>query len=141
MIARIVAAGAIAMLVSGCTLTGSGNAGELRDGAHSLVPPGSRTVEEVEGDCVELASSPSCVHVYYVPEELPLAERVSAVERAADTGGWELTSKEFLPGGANLRFRRDGLEAIVFIWAGERSAPCRDAPDKECADVIMVERT
>ena len=140
MIARIVAAGAIAMLAS-CSPTGGGNAGKLRDGAHSLVPPGSRTVEEVEGDCVELASSPSCAHIYYVPEELPLAERVSSVEQAADSGGWELTSKESLPGGANLRFRRDGLEAIVFIWADERSAPCRNAPAQECADVIMVERT
>jgi len=138
MIACIVAAGSIAMLVGGCTPVG--NAPKLRDGAHSLVPPGSDIIEQVEGDCVELASSPSCVHIYYVPKELPLAKRVSAVQRAAEAGGWELTNKELLPGGAILRLGREGLEALVFIWADERSAPCRDAPDKECADVVMVER-
>src|SRR6266545_1209050 len=33
--------------------------------ARSLVPPSSRVIAEVEGECVELAPSPSCVHIYF----------------------------------------------------------------------------
>src|SRR5215210_7361282 len=99
-------AAAALLLATGCS-AGRSSPAKLRDGARSLVPPASRLVEEVEADCVELARSPSCVHIYYVPEAEPLRERVRAVEEAADTAGWRPTSREFLPGGANLRFRRE----------------------------------
>jgi hypothetical protein len=126
-------------LASGCWPGGAQS--ELRDGARSLLPPGSSVVETVEADCVELARSPSCVHIYYTAETTLLDERVRALEDAAASGEWRRTSKELLPGGASLRFRRGRLEAIVYIWTGERARRCREAPTRDCADVIMVERS
>ena len=113
---------------------------KLREGARSLVPSDSRIVEEVEADCVELARSPSCVHIYYIAEAQALRERVQAVEQAAGAARWRTITREFAAGGANLRLRRGGLMASVFIWNDERATPCRAAPDRECADVVMVER-
>jgi hypothetical protein len=128
----------IVALASGCWP--GGNADELREGVRSLVPRGSRVVANVEGDCVELARSPSCIHIYFIADALPLNDRVTAVEDAAEAGGWSATKKEFLPGGANLRFRRRDIEAVVYIWREERALRCREAPARECADAIFVER-
>jgi hypothetical protein len=97
-------------------------------------------VLEEAGDCVELARSPSCVHVYFVAEPEPLPERVGAVEERAAAAGWALEEKEVLAGGASLRLRRSGLAAVVYLWREDRAGPCREAPRKDCADVVMVER-
>jgi hypothetical protein len=99
----------VLFFAAGCWPGGS-SVESLRDAARSLVPPGSRVVEEVEGDCVELARSPSCVHIFYVAEALPLANRVRATEKS----GWETTSHEFLAGSADLRFRRVWGAFIAF---------------------------
>jgi hypothetical protein len=69
------------------------------------------------------------------------AKRVSALRRAADVAGWQVTREENLPGGANLRFKRDDLTAVVFIWADRRAGPCREAPRNDCADAILVVRS
>jgi len=112
----------------------------LRASARSMVPPTSTIVAQDEGDCVELAPSPSCVHVYFVSGRAPLPARVRAVEETAGAGGWAPGAREFLPGGANLRFERGGFAAVVYLWGEERAGPCRQRPRKECADVVMVER-
>jgi hypothetical protein len=137
-LARLVVAAAAVLVLSGCWWGGSSPAA-LRDGARSLVPPGSRIVEQIEADCIELARSPSCVHIYYIAEAEALRERVRAVEQAAAAAGWRAISREFLLGGANLRFSRERLTASVYIWAEKRAAPCRHAPARDCADVVMVE--
>jgi hypothetical protein len=131
---------ALVLVASGCWPFRAARADELREGAKSIVPAATSVVVEEEGDCVELAPSPSCVHVYFVAERGSLPERVRSVEAAARTGGWELASKEFLPGGANLRFARGRLTAVVYLWREERAARCREKPEKDCADVVFVER-
>jgi hypothetical protein len=78
---------------------GGSSAAKLRDGARSLVPSGSRLVQEVEADCVELARSPSCVHIYYIADAEPLRERVRAVEQTAHDAGWSTIIREFAAGG------------------------------------------
>jgi hypothetical protein len=113
---------------------------QLRDGARSLLPPTGSVVVEEEGDCVELAPSPSCLHLYFVAERAPLTERVAAVEETARRAGWTLETKELLSGAASLRFRRGGLRAIVYLWREKRAARCRERPEKGCADTILVER-
>jgi hypothetical protein len=134
-----VAALAFVLIASGCWFPRA-RSERLRDTARALVPPAASVVAEEEGDCVELARSPSCVHLYFVTERSPLLQRVRAVEERAGDAGWELERKEFLAGGASLRFRSRGASAVVYLWAEERAAPCREAPRKDCADSILVER-
>ena len=122
--------------LSGCI---GPSAGELHEAAQSLVPRGSEVVAEVEADCVELARSPSCVEVYFIPEATSRKERAAAVEEAARAAGWGTVSKEHFSGGSSLRFRRDGLQAFVHPGLDERLDRCRDAPAKNCADTVSVE--
>jgi hypothetical protein len=131
----LLACGALA-LFSGCV---GPSADELRAAARSLVPPESDVVAEVEADCVELAPSPSCVHIYFLPPPRSREERAKAVEDAARTAGWEPVSAETFIGGTQLRFRRDGLKAVVGVWPAERSDRCRESPEKDCADSVFVE--
>jgi hypothetical protein len=129
----------VVLLASGC-LFGRARERDLRDAARSLLPPGASVVVEEAGDCVELAPSPSCVHVWFVTEPGPLPHRVRAVRERADAAGWELERDELLAGGANVRFRRGRLRASVYLSREERAGPCREAPHKDCADAILVER-
>jgi hypothetical protein len=127
------------VLVSSCSSRGSSR-DELRDGARSLLPPASDVVDEVEGDCVELARSPSCVMVYYVADSRSSSERMAAIEDRARASGWDLWRKEeFDSGGVELRFRRGRLQAIVNIWWPNKASRCRLSPSRACADVIAVE--
>lgn len=123
-------------LASGCI---GPSADELHGAARSLAPSGSNVVEEVEGDCVELARSPSCVHIYFVPARASLDERVAAAQETARAAGWDDIRTEIFSGGAQLRFRRGRLAAVVNVWAEERAARCREAPSKDCADSAFVE--
>jgi hypothetical protein len=130
----------LVLVATGCWPFGGG-AGELRDGARALVPDGGRVLLEEEGDCVELARSPSCVHVYFVTERLSLAERVDAVEAAARAESWKLDRKEVLLGATELRLRRGRLRAFVSLRADAfRGGECPADRAKDCADVVMVER-
>ena len=113
---------------------------DLRDGALSLIPPGSTTVKVIEGDCVELARSPSCVHIYYVRAGT-LEGRTTAVQRAARDAEWTRTLYDVLPGGTQLGFLRDRLRAAVFLELDHSAAACRRDPKRQCADVVMVEGT
>ena len=138
---RSVAAVSLVLLgaASGCWVLG-GSGPRLRSSAAELVPQGATVVLEQAGDCVELARSPSCVHLYFVTPSAPLSARVRAVEDRASSSGWSLEREERATGGASLRFARRGASAVVYLWHERRAAPCRDTPRKECADVIMVER-
>jgi hypothetical protein len=134
--ARLLLASAVLALTSGC-IGPSGR--ELHEAARSLVPARSDVVEEVEADCVELARSPSCVHIYFLAPTLARDERAKAVQNAARAAGWEAVRAETFVGGTQLRFRRRGLRAVVNIWPEERARDCRDAPAKDCADSAFVE--
>ncbi len=122
---------------SACALLGP-TRGELRDGAFSLVPSGSTIVKVVEADCVELAPSPSCVHIYFVRVGT-LDARTAADEKAAHGAQWTRTLYDVLPGGNQLGFRRGRLRASVFLSPAENAARCRNDPKRRCADVVMVE--
>lgn len=135
-ITRLLLASAALAVGSGCI---GPSANELHDAARSLVPPGSEVVAEVEADCVELARSPSCVHIYFVAQPLSRDERVEAVQSAARAAGWDAVRTERFIGGTQVSFRRGGLKAVVNVWPAERARRCRDAAAKECADSAFVE--
>ena len=131
---------AVVLVASGCWF-GRGREEQLREAARSLLPPGASVVVEEAGDCVELAPSPSCVHIWFVTAKTPLPARVRAVRERAAAGEWELEREEFLAGGASIRFRRRGMMATAHLWREWRAGPCREAPHKDCADAVFVERT
>jgi hypothetical protein len=111
---------------------------ELREAAGSLVPSGSTIVKEVAADCVELARSPSCVHIYFVlagREE----ERASAVRRAARASGWAVEAEDSLRGGTSFQLGRGELRAAVYLASDDEAVRCTQNPSRSCADVVMVE--
>jgi hypothetical protein len=132
----VVTVSLVALLSSAC----SGPSGVvLREGARSLVPDNSQIVAEIAADCVELEPSPSCVHIYFVMLATPGSVRASAVRRAATRSGWTVSDEEVLSGGVTLSLQRDELQAVVYLWTGDRAAACEREPKRSCADVVMVE--
>jgi len=125
-------------LLAGCS-PGWTSGGELHGGAFSLVPPRSSIVEEVAADCVELAPSPSCVHLYFLAPPTPLQRRTRLVEAAAATSGWERVRLEAFPGGNIAHYRRRDLGARVYLRPDEVTIRCRRRPHRDCADAVMVE--
>ena len=131
---------AVVLVASGCWF-GRSREANLRETARALLPPGASVVVEEAADCVELAPSPSCVHIWFVTAKTPLPARVRAIRERAAAEGWELEREEFLQGGASVRFRRRGMMATAHLWRESRAGPCREAPQKDCADAVFVERT
>lgn len=127
----------LAALVGACSGGPSGE--ELHARARSLLPEAASTVAEVEGQCVELAPSPSCVHIYFVPAVSSMRERVADAERLAAVSGWTLSRKESLPGGTQLQLHRSTVDASIFLQPPEEVVACRSAPRKGCADAVLVE--
>jgi hypothetical protein len=111
----------------------------LRSAVRSLLPAASTVVRQVEGDCVELAPSPSCIHVYFVGGPVGLESRVASVERRAIAAGWDVERMERLSGGTQLDLRRGDLSATVHIRLAEERSRCRAEPRTGCADVLLVE--
>jgi hypothetical protein len=124
--------------LAGCSLLGPSRA-DLHAAARSLVPRGATVIEEVEGDCVELARSPSCVHIYF-DDGASLGERTATVRRLALEAGWRETSAEALAGGHDLRFERRRLRAFVSLKRQQSGRAWRTASRRERADVVMVEK-
>jgi hypothetical protein len=138
-VSTVIALAAV-VLLPGCSSHHS-RAARLDEAARSLLPAHARLLLEERGDCVELALSPSCVQIYFVVDGASLDQRVRAVERRARTGSWELRRKEKLLGGAEARFRRERLNAIVTLRTEYfRRAGCDRARAKDCGDVVSVER-
>ena len=129
---------ALAVLLVGCSPGWKGG-GELRSGAFSLLPPGSSIVEKVEGDCVELAPTPSCMHVYFLAPPVALGHRTRLVDAAAATSGWERVRLEAFPGGNIAHYRRGDLDARVYLRPDNVTVRCRPRPHRDCADAVMVE--
>ena len=98
-------------------------------------------IEEVEGDCVELARSPSCVHIYFFDDGASLGARTATVRRLALEAGWRETSAEALAGGHDLRFERRRLRAFVSLRVQQSGRAWRSASRRERADVVMVEKS
>jgi hypothetical protein len=112
---------------------------ELQSAARSLVPEGASIVAEVDGQCVELAPAPSCVHIYFVPPTLSMQVRVVEVARRADAAGWTLIDKERLQGGTQLHLEKPDVRAVVSVHRNDEVAACQATPRRQCADTAMVE--
>jgi hypothetical protein len=68
-----------------------------------------------------------------------LRVRMEAIDDQARASGWSRTSREVLPGGSQLRYRRGDIGAVVNLWMDQRTRACREKPRSSCADSIMVE--
>ena len=126
----------LAAVLAGCSAGPPPNE-ELGELGRELVPAGSEIVDTSEGACVQLAGNPSCARVYFTTD-LPLERRADGLERAAQAAGWEVVSREPRRDGILIELGRDGYRAFAAIWEDARAAPCRDAPDKSCADELQV---
>ena len=135
-ICTLIGGSLLLLIASSCSTV---NREELVQGARSLVPPHSSVLREHEGDCVELAPSPSCVHIYFLHRAVRLRLRMEAIDDQARASGWTRTSREILPGGSQLRYQRGDVGAVVNLWMNQRTLACREKQRSSCADSIMVE--
>jgi hypothetical protein len=135
------ATGAVAavLLAPGCGPFGT-SADEMRDGAATLVPPGARVIGREDGDCIQLADSPSCHRILFVGPAATLEVRVDLVRAAADEAGWDLKEELRTEGATFLELSRGELDADVSLWADFRAVRCRKRPDAECADSVRILR-
>lgn len=125
-------------VLSGCFPLKATHADDLRTAAAALVPPGSRVVEQSDGDCVEFEPSPSCRLIYFVAPRGETSSLAREVQTRAATGGWALTRKDVYEGGTELRLNRSGLRAYISLAAGNRALTCLRRPSKECASLVNV---
>lgn len=122
-------------------LAGCGGPAEedLVAGARSLLPARSEIVHQVRGDCVELAPSPSCVHIYFVANIVSEEDRIADVLRTARASAWVLDTREAFPGGTELRFHTEDATATVSLGTTAEAKRCVRRPSRGCADIVMVE--
>ena len=127
-----------APLLAGCFPLGGASPKELRSAAAALVPPGSRVIEQSDGDCVEFQSSPSCRLIYFIAPRKATVTLAGEIQKTAERRGWSLLRKDVWKGGTELRFKRPGLKAYVGLVAGAGRDACRYRPRKNCASLIDV---
>ena len=129
--------------VSACLQTSGQRRAALRRAAAELVPPSARIRALGFGDCVELASSPSCAHVVF---QMPLrspALRAQAVRARALRSGWRVVEMDDAEGEWSLFLRRPGFTASVFLWRpAVYSLRCGGThPDDKCFNTLILERS
>ena len=129
--------------VSSCLQTGGQRRGALRHAAEELLPPQARIRGLGFGDCVELASSPSCARVVFELPEGSSALRARSVRATAEANGWTVTHSDDAQGGWNLFLRRSGFTAFAVFWRPEvYGLRCEGAhPKDECFNTINLERS
>ncbi|HEY6150187.1 MAG TPA: hypothetical protein VIW19_06675 [Gaiellaceae bacterium] len=138
----LVVAALVASGVSSCLQTGGQRRAALRNAAKSLLPPQAHIRALGFGDCVELASSPSCARVVFELPERPSALRAKRVRAAAEANGWTVTHSGDGQGGWSLFLRRGDFEAYASLWRPEvYGLRCDGAhPKDECFNTINLER-
>jgi hypothetical protein len=137
---RSAALTAVALVLGASACFASGDADSLREGASSLVPPDSRVLDRRESNCVELASSPSCVSVYVDPLGRAEDARTRRFVQAAQTKGWHRAGTAVYAGGTRIDLEREGLVAIIHVRGEQLLDRCK-SPDRDvrdCADSIRV---
>ena len=128
--------------VSSCLQTDSQRRSELRARADEILPDSAHVRAFGYGDCVELASSPSCARAVF---ELPVrdsAERARLVRAEAERHGWTITEDGDAEGGWSLFLKRPGFTAAVFLWRSSlyvRDCHIRHPPD-ECFNTLNLTR-
>jgi hypothetical protein len=133
--------------ISGCLQTEEQRKAELRERAEEILPPSARLRVLDYGDCVELASSPSCVEVVFEMPERDSARRAALVRAEAEHNGWTVTHSDDAQGGWSVFLKRDEFTAVVFLWRPEvYDADCEGRPDptlesnKFCFNTLSVDR-
>ena len=129
--------------VSSCLQTGGQRRAALRDAAEGLLPPQAHIRALGFGDCVELASSPSCARVVFELPERSSPLRARSVRAMAEANGWTVTQSDDAQGGWNLFLRRSGLTAYAVFWRPEVYGLRCDGPHPkdECFNTIDLERS
>jgi hypothetical protein len=138
----VVVAAFVTSGVSSCVQTGGQRRAALRHAAESLLPPQAHIRALGYGDCVELASSPSCARVVFELPERYSVLRAKRVRAAAEANGWTVTHSDDAQGGASLFLRRGDFEAYAAFWQPEiYGLRCDGAhPKDECFNTINLER-
>src|ERR1043165_7118415 len=115
----VLVAAFVASGVSSCLETGGQRRSALRDAAKGLLPPQAHIRALGFGECVELASNPSCARVVFELPERSSALRARSVREAAKASGWTVTQSDDAQGGWNLFLRRSGFTAFAVFWRPE----------------------
>jgi hypothetical protein len=129
--------------VSSCLQTGGQRRAVLRHVAKELLPPGAHIRALGFGDCVELASSPSCARVVFELPQHDSASRAKTVRAVAEANGWTVTQSGDAPGGWNLFLRRSGFTAYVVFWRPEVYGLRCDGPQPkdDCFNTLNLDRS
>jgi hypothetical protein len=129
--------------VSSCLQTDGQRRAALRDAAGELLPPRARIRAFGFGECVELASNPSCARAVFELPERSSALRAKRVRATAEANGWTVTHSDDAQGGWNLFLRRSGFTAYVVFWRPEVYGLRCDGPHPkdECFNTINLERS
>ena len=128
--------------VSGCLQTAAGRRATFRQRADEILPDSARVRAFGYGDCVELASSPSCARAVF---ELPVrgsAQRARLIRSEAERHGWTVTHEDNPQGGWSLFLKRPGFTAFVVLWRSRlyvRDCHVRRPPD-ECFNTLNISR-
>jgi len=86
------------------------------EAAESLVPPQSEVTDVIENTTgLSFESGPYFVS-YKITDGGLGAELERAIEERARAEGWEPTAPREVSDAVELRFERDDLEALVYIW-------------------------
>jgi hypothetical protein len=140
------ALGLVALLCSGvgaCLQTAGGRRGTLRQRVEEIVPDAARIRALGYGECVELASSPSCARAVFELPQHDSGARARIVRAEAEQHGWTVAKMDDAQGGWNLFLKRPGYTAFVALWRSElyvRNCHVRRPPD-ECFNTVNLERT
>jgi hypothetical protein len=128
--------------VSACLQTSGGRRSTLQQRAGEILPAGTHIRSFGFGDCVELASSPSCARVVFELREHDSGRRAQLVRAEAERHGWTVTHSDDAPGGWNLFLRRPGYTAAVFLWRPQvYQLNCHARrPPYECFNTLNLER-
>ena len=118
--------------VGGCLQTEDQRQSELRKRADEILPAGAGIRALDYGDCVELASSPSCIYVIFELPERDSYRRAALVWTSAENNGWQVTTRyDQAPGGWSVRLKRDNFEAIATLFRHEVYEGCSGELDAE----------
>jgi hypothetical protein len=133
--------------VSSCLQTEEQRKAELRERAEEILPPSARLRVLDYGDCVELASSPSCAEVVFEMPERDSARRAALVRAEAEHNGWTVTHSDDAQGGWSAFLEGDEFTAVVFLWRPEvYDVDCQGRPDptvesnRFCFNTLSVNR-
>ena len=129
--------------VSACLQTSGQRRSTLRQRVQEIVPAAAHIRALGFGDCVELASSPSCARAVF---ELPAADserRAELVRAEAERHGWTVTQEDNAQGGWSLFLKKSGYTAYVVLWRSRlyvKNCHVRRPPD-ECFNTLNLSIT